>query len=409
MKKLILLLLLLLCANADNLKSILDYAVTHNDLSIAKDINAKKPLLESKSIKNDYFPKLFIGGVYSRLDPRSMQRAGDVYNGYVKISFNLFDGNKKKFSLKSKKFEYQALNFQSKSYKKQLEYQIVNIYFNIKSLKASLNALYKTKEYLQSEYKRVTNLFNSGVVTEDNVKKIEASLFNINYQIDNLKYQITSLKQNLSVISNKEIKEIGDSKIMSPLNVKPDTLDTIKSLKAQSKAIEYIAKSLNSIYLPQINIDDTYNLYKYDRTDMFHPKGEDKQNQLTLSINMLLFDNNSIKKQKEAILIQKLSLQRNIAYYKKEQQKNIKLALLNIKTIKTQIESAKKSLEAANKAFEIVSNRYHNGKVTVVDYLDALSVKTDALAQYKTALNNLQIAYATYYLYTNNEIREYVK
>ena len=44
-----------------------------------------------------------------------------------------------------------------------------------------------------------------------------------------------------------------------------------------------------------------------------------------------------------------------------------------------------------------------------MDYLDALSVKTDALAQYKTALNNIQVAYATYYLYTNNEIREYVK
>ena len=97
----------------EDLKSILDYAVTHNDLSIAKDINAKKPLLESKSIKKDYFPKLFIGGAYSRLDPRSMQRPGDVYNGYVKISFNLFDGNKKRFSLKSKNFEYQALNFQS--------------------------------------------------------------------------------------------------------------------------------------------------------------------------------------------------------------------------------------------------------------------------------------------------------
>ena len=409
MKKLLLTALLAFYANADNLKSILDYALKHNDLSVAKDISTKKPLLEKESIHKNYYPKIFIGGMYQTVNPRTFGRAGDIYSGFAKISFNLYDGGSKKYKIKAKDFEFKSLKFQSKSFKKQLQYNIVNLYYNIKSLKASLFALKKAKEYLTAELKRVKNLFSAGEVTEDEVKKIEAALFNTIYQIDNVKYQITELKKNLNLAVGKEIENIGDSEILPPLNIKPDTLDTIKSLEAQSKAIEHSAKALNSAYKPQINIEDTYSLYGYNRYDAFHPKGEDHQNQLTLSVNMLLFDGNSIKKQKEAVLIQKLSLQREINYYKKEQNKNIKLALLNIKKIKTQIKSAKKSLEAANKAFEIISNRYHSGEVTVVDYLDALSVKTNALAQYKAALYNLQVAYAAYYLYTNHNIKEYVK
>jgi len=409
MKKFFLSVVLAFYANADNLKSILNYALTHNDLSVAKDINAKQPLLESESIKKDYFPKLYIGGTYQKYNPIPLGRPGDTYNGYVKISLNLFDGNKKRYQIDAKKFEFQSLKFQSKSYKKQLEFNIVNLYFNIKSLNANLQAFQRAKEYLTAEYKRVKNLFNIGSVTEDEVKKIEASLFNTIYQIDNVKYQITELKKNLNLYVGKDVKDIGSSTIIPPFNVKADTLDTIKSLKAQSKAIEYNAKALDSAYLPQINIEDTYSIYGYDRTDALHPKGEDHENQIMLSINMLIFDNDSIKKQKEAVLIQKLSLQKQINYYEKEQKKNIELALLNIKTIKTQIISAKKSLESANKAFEIISNRYHSGEVTVVDYLDALSVKTNALAQYKAALYKLQVAYAAYYLYTNHEIKEYVQ
>ena len=409
MKKLVLSAILTFYANADNLKSILDYTLTHNDLSVAKDINIKKPLLESESIKKDNFPKIYIGGAYQRYNPRPLGRPGDIYNGYAKISFNIYDGGSKKNKIEAKNFEFKSLSFESKSYKKQLQFNVVNLYFNIKSLKASLFALKKAKEYLTAELKRVENLFEVGAVTEDDVKKIEASLFNTIYQIDNIKYQISNLKKNLNLTVGKKVENLGDSTILPPVNITSDTLDTIKSLQAKSKAIEYSAKALNSVYLPQIDISDTYSLSGYDRYDRTHPKGDDDENQLSLSINMLLFDGDSVKKQKEAILIQKLSLQKQINYYKKEQNKNIKLAFLNIETIKTQITSAKKSLEAANKAFEIISNRYHSGEVTVVDYLDALSVKTNTLAQYKMALYNLQVAYATYYLYTNHEIKEYVK
>jgi len=408
MKKLLLSVALILSANAENLKSILDYAITHNELALSKDINSKQPLLESESLKKDYFPKVYIGGAYQRLDPLPKNIAGDTYNAFAKVSINLYDGNKKKYQIQSKKYLFNSLKFESKSYKKQLEFNIVNIYFNIKSLKSQLQALKSAKKYLSAEYERVENKYKAGMVTIDEVKKIEASLFNTIYQIDKLNYSLNELENNLNLYTGKDIKKLDDSRILPINDVKIDTLDNIKSLKEKIKELEYNAKSLDSIYKPQIKLEDSYSVYKYDRDEkvLFE---EDNQNKLTLSLNILIFDNSSVKKQKQSILIQKLALQKQIAYYKKQQNKDIKLALLNIKTIKSQIKSAKKSLESANIAFDMIANKYHIGEATVVDYLDALNQKTNALAQYKTALNELQIAYANYYLNTNNDIINYVK
>ena len=393
----------------ENLKSLLNYALVHNDLSVSKDIDTKKPLLESQSIKKEYYPTIDIGGTYQITDPRNMGRPGDIYGGFAKVSVNLFDGNKKKYMLNAKNYEFESLKFQSASFKKQLQFNIVSLYFQIKILKADLEALEGAKEYLNAEYKRIKDLYNVGNVTEDEVKKIEASLLNTVYQIDEVKYKLEDAKKTLALNVGKDINGIDDSTILPPKNITPDTLDNIKALKASQKSIEYNSKSLNSAYMPQINIEDTYGVYGYKRTDIMHPKGEDHQNQLSLTLGMRLFDNGAVKKQKEAVLIQKLSLQKQVSFYEKEQKKNIQMALLNIKTVKAQIESAKKSLEAANEAFRLITNRYHNGAVTVVDYLDALSDKTNAMAQYKTALYNLQIAYGTYYLYSNKEIKEFVK
>ena len=393
--------------SAENLQSILDYATKHNDLSKSKEILAKQPLIEAKSIKSDYFPKIYIGGIYQSYNPIPTGRPGDTYNGYIKVSLNLYNGGKRKYQINAKKYAFESLQFQSNDYKKQLEFNIVNLYFNIKILNENLKALKKAKEYLRAEYERIKHLYDLGMTTEDNVKKIKASLYNTIYQIDDIKYQITALYQKLSLYTGKEIKRLDNSLILAPKNIKKSPLDSIKALKANVKEIEYNAKSLNSAYMPQINIEDSYNLYKYYRDDNLPPQ-EDKVNQITLSVNMLLFDNNSVKKQKEALLVQKLALQKEIDYYTKEQNKNIKLALLNIQKIKFQIKSAKIALEAANDAFKIISNKFKVGDANIVDYLDALSAKTNAFALYRSAIYQLQIAYATYYLYTNNNIKNHI-
>ena len=62
-----------------------------------------------------------------------------------------------------------------------------------------------------------------------------------------------------------------------------------------------------------------------------------------------------------------------------------------------------------NSTFASISKKFNAGTVDNIAYLDALSVKTNAKAQYETALNNLQIAYAKYYFYANKNIEDFIK
>jgi len=42
-------------------------------------------------------------------------------------------------------------------------------------------------------------------------------------------------------------------------------------------------------------------------------------------------------------------------------------------------------------------------------YLDALSIKTNATALYTKSLNDLEVAYAIYYYYAGQKIKEFIK
>ena len=196
---------------------------------------------------------------------------------------------------------------------------------------------------------------------------------------------------------------------MVPKNLKSETNDNIQSLKFIAQSLNHSANTLEATTKPQVKIEDTFSLYEYGRSDSTHPQGLDNQNKILLSVNLRLFDNDVVSKQKESILVQKKALEKQIEQNERLQDINVELALSNIETTKAQIESAKSSLNAAQSVYETVAQKYRVGLVDNVAYLDALSVQTEAKSQYKIALNNLQVAYVKYYYHTNNNILEFVK
>jgi outer membrane protein TolC len=175
---------------------------------------------------------------------------------------------------------------------------------------------------------------------------------------------------------------------------------------AQDDAIVNSAESIDSVYYPQLRVEDTYSLYGYDRTDALHPEGAENQNKILLTFNMRLFDMGSIQKQKQAVLLKSQSLQQEIAYKKHEQDIQYSLAKSRISTTESKIKSAKSALVSSESAFRTIEEKYNAGIVDNVVYLDALTTKTKAEALYQTSLNDLEIAYAVYYYYAGKEIGE---
>ncbi|MGB5867297.1 MAG: TolC family protein [Arcobacteraceae bacterium] len=409
MKKRMLFLILPAFLCADNLKSLLEYATTNNSMVVSKSLTQESKKLDLQSTKSGYFPTLDIGGSYQNLNQKSANTPGEIYTGFASIGVDLYDGGQKSNTIKQNEALLKSANFTTSAYQKELQLSIVQDFYNIKSIEASLEALNEKQIQLHAELERVKKFYEVGSTTKDDVDKLQAAYSNNIYQIDTTKYQILSLKRLFSIKIGKKVDTFEDSTIQSPQNIDKEISDNIKALQHNSNSLLHSANSIDSVYYPKLRLEDTYSMYDYDRTDATHPDGLDNQNKLLLTLNIRLFDNGATQKQRESLLIQKKALDKEIEQLEQIQDINVELALSKIETTKAQIVSAKSSLDSAISAYETISEKYRVGTIDNIAYLDALTVKTNAKAQYKTALNNLQIAYSTYYFYTNKNIQEFTK
>lgn len=394
---------------ADSLKSLLDYATSNNNMVASKVLTQKSKLKDVESAQSDYYPTIDLLASYSRLDDRTNMVPGDTLSGSAKVSMDLYDGGKKSNTVKQNKALHRSSKYDTSSYKKNLQFAIAQDYYDIQSSISTLNALKDKEIQLVAELQRVKKFFEVGSTTKDEIDRLNAEKSDNTYQIEQVKYQIEALKKALSIKVGREVTNLQESILQTPQDIQKEDNDDILSLREQASSLSHGANIISSAYLPQITISDTYSLYQYGRTDATHPEGLDKQNNLMLTLNMRLYDNGTISKQKESLIIQKASLEKQIEQLKDEQNVNLQLAVLSINTTKAQIKSAKNSLQSATSAYKTISEKYSVGVVDNVTYLDALSVKTNAKAQYETALNNLQIAYAQYYYYANKNISEFIK
>lgn len=410
MKKRWLLLLLPSLIYADDLKSLLEFATANNKMVLSKTMSTKSKERDVSSSQKEYYPTLSLGASYTRYDERSLYTPGDIYKGAATLEWSLYDGGRRSSTVSQNQSLLKSAHYSEEAYKKELQLDIVRDFFNIKSAEASLKALQETQVQLKAELDRVKRFYEVGSTTKDDVDKLQAALSNNSYNIEAAQYEILSLQKLFSVKAGKEVKSFEASTLEPPMQIQKELSDSIAALQESANALKYSAESVDSQYFPTLDLQDSYVFYGYGRSDTAkHPQGVDNQNILMLSLNIKLLDFGVICEQKQSLLLQKESLKHEAEYLQETQDVNIDLAKSKIETVKAQIQSAKSSLESAQSAYETIKQKYQVGSVDNVAYLDALRVKSDAKAQYETALNNLQIAYASYYYYTNKNIQEYVQ
>lgn len=393
----------------EDLRSLLEFATLNNKTAQSKSLSKEAKIKEVESAKSAYFPTLDAGGYYQNQNQRTPQQAGDIYNGYAKIGVDIYDGGKKRSAVKQNEALLEAAQYDESYYKKSLQLDITQDFYSIKSLKASLTALEDKSVQLEADLDRIKKFFDVGSATVDDVDKLQAAYSSNLYIIEESRYQLLSLIKLLGIKIGKEAGEPDNSTIEPPQNIQNETGDDVKSLRANSFSLARAAEGIVSVYYPQLRLEDNYGVYNYGRSDFEHPKGVYNQNTLALTLNIRLFDNGVVTKQKESLQLQKMALDKRIKELEETRDINAELSLSKINTTKAQIQSAKQGLEAANSAYKMSAKKFEAGVIDNVAYLDALSVKTNAKAQYETALNNLQIAYASYYFNTNKNIKEYVK
>jgi outer membrane protein TolC len=394
---------------AQSLQELLELAVQNNDMIKAKSLQQKARGFEVEARQSAYYPTVDIGGFYQSVNDRTMLLAGDVYSGYATVGVDLYDGGQKSSRLKQSSYTHQASRFETDATKKSLALKIVQDFYTIKSLEVTLLARDEAKRSLQEQLTRMQRFYAAKVATKDDVDRLQAAYDTNIYEMESLKLQIITLKKLLSLQVGVPVDTLTDSKFVPFKEHELETIENVKSLQAQKEALKSGADAIESVYYPQIRVEDTYNLYGYKRTDAMHPKGVDSQNKILLSLNFRLYDNATLSKTKEAVIANSQALNSQMIYSQKEQQMQYELAHSRVKTSYIKIKSAKSALIAAQSAFETISKKYDAGIVDNVVYLDALSAQTSAKALYETSLNDLEVAQAIYYYYAGKNIEEFLQ
>ncbi len=397
---------------AEELSFLIDSALDVNHRIKASILTTKAKKKELDSQKSTYYPTVDIGAAYVSFDKFSPFISGNTLNIYANAGIDLFDGFRKSSLVKQKKNLYESSQYDLDYAKKSLTLSIVQDFFNIKSSVSMLKALEEKSNQLKVDIKRIKKFKSAGLVSGDYVDKLNSTYDANRYDIDSLKLHIKVLKNNLFLKTGIKIKSLDDATILDPKNLEFISSAAIKSLEKQSDALAAVADVTNSIYYPHVRLEDTYGFFDHSRDERLTDMGVkqiEKQNKISLTANMRLFDNGSNKKQKQALLIQKQALNEKINYQKLQEKIRYKLSIEALKTATLNIQSAKSAFISAKSAYKTIKAKFDAGIEDQVTYLDALSQKTAFWARYKKSQNDYEVAKANYYFAANKNIKEYIK
>jgi outer membrane protein TolC len=401
-------------AQSYGLKTLIDNANKENGLIKAKEIRITAKQEEVDAAKSAYWPTLDVGASQSYVTPTNIVSPGETSSAFAMLELEIYDGGRKSALLNSKEYEHEAALFEKIAFEKSITLDIVRYYYELKKLKANLEALGERSVELRAQITRVKKFLSAGLSTQEDVDKLQAEFDGNDYTMANTKLVVLRSEKNLEVLSGLPAKDLKRNYFEEPKNVRFETSEQIKMLQANANAIGEQSDVLDAGYKPQVRVSDVYNKSHYnDTVSMGDLSGDglllDHQNKLMLSVNMRLFDNGKMSKESEAVRYQKLALMSEIDYAKEEQRMNFNLSEKSLETIRTRLKSAKSALRAAKSTYDVLKKKFEVGLVDNIAYLDALSQKTLAQARYKETLYDYEIGKSIYYYYAGKDPKEFIR
>lgn len=384
---------------------------TNEQLHSAKlTADAKEKALNAQ--ESDYFPTVDIGAAYNSVDDKTIMEPGATTSAYAKAGLDLFNGFRTKHQVAQKESEYVASRYDLGNTKRSLSLDIVTDFYNIKSAEAALTALEEKSKQLEADLTRMQKFKSAGLATQDDIDKLKAEFESNNYILESQALSIRSLYRYLSLKTGINAEHLDNASILTVENLVYTPSDTLLSLKSQADALASAAKATTSGYYPNIRVEDTYAYMDYARDNgikAFGIERVEKQNTLSLTANMRLFDYAKASKQKQTIKLERQALLSQISHQEKQEKIRYELSLDALKTAQANIQSAQSAMVAAESTYKSIKAKFDAGIVDNVTYLDALSQKANTTALYQKSLNDLEIAKANCYYSAGKTIKEQIQ
>ena len=331
--------------------------------------------------KGEFMPSADLGYQYNQLDEDAMFENSENSNLYISLSYNLFDGFRDKYNLKSAKEMKKVSLFELQSKQQDIKLDVaaayLNVYRNQRYLEVRQNAfkLYKEK------YEDAKLKYDVGVMKWSEVLKIKVEMDNAKQEL--LKAQ-AELDKSLNTLSRKVNAEIKIEDInFQLLETIPEfhkydfykekmyaVRSELKALETVVQARQYSVGASKSSLYPKVDLSMRYS----NSADSVNPYGDNEEDELRGQVNVSFNIFNGFQKYAN---INKAKLEmRKSKMDVMELKLDLKNQLQNVFEDKTvalkNLEVARTSLKEAEENLRVTEASFNEGIATSTDILDAI-------------------------------------
>lgn len=371
---------------AVSLKELLNSIEVTNENYQAQQALQQMAKKQYESASKDNFPTLNLIGAYENNSKVLEHEPEDILYGELKASYTLYDGGRITNNKLAKKSLHESQKFNTQYLKQEIMLDVIREYFSFQNSKSAIEVLnYKINE-LDEQIKKFEILVKNDLATKDKLQALIASKKESLYDIETLKIDLENSILQLSLLTGLDILPQDNDKLLEPIYKEEQRYD-IEAKKLEAQSLKYNEKMHN--YLPTISINNSLKKQEYLHYDEIY--NDKLNNQISLQINIPIFDFGKISKDKEASQLETLALNKEIEYKEKSIQIERKLALKSLESSKIKLDSAIAALEATNTTYEFSKKRFDANLISYTEYLTELTKKQDANYRIILAKNDIEL------------------
>ena len=386
LKNILILFLISTSLYAVSLKELLNSVEVTNENYQAQQALQQMAKKQYESASKDNFPTLNLIGAYENNSKVLEHEPEDILYGELKASYTLYDGGRITNNKLAKKSLHESQKFNTQYLKQEIMLDVIREYFSFQNSKSAIEVLnYKINE-LDEQIKKSEILVKNDLVTKDKLQALIASKKESLYDIETLKIDLENAILQLSLLTGLDILPQDDDKLLEPIYKEEQRYD-IEAKKLEAQSSKYSSEKYN--YLPTISINNSLKKQEYLHYDEIY--NDKLNNQISLQINIPIFDFGKISKDKEASQLETLALNKEIEYKEKSIQIERKLALKSLESSKIKLDSAIAALEATNTTYEFSKKRFDANLISYTEYLTELTKKQDANYRIILAKNDIEL------------------
>lgn len=373
----------------------------------------------TKELRTNLYPALKLSASYTRLSevdpfainmgPTTLNITSSILNNYsAKLSLvqPLFMGNKITAGINAADYSLDATNEDYSKDREDLILNIKNAYWNLYKATEMKKVLDENVQQVQAHVTDAQNMMAQGMMTRNDVLKIELQLSDIKYkQADaNNAVQLAGialnnvlgipLTMNIAVGSGIDVKDFNNNDLANLLSTSYAVRPELKAADLRSKAGEAGVTAAQAGWYPQLSLVGNYT-YARPNSRIFPTKDQfDGTWDVSLALSYDLWNWNATSYQTQQAEAQLLQAKDAYSLAKDAVTLEVTQNFLNVNQAKEKITIAKLAQEQAEENFRVTGEKFKQGLALSSELIDAEVAYLQAKTNYTTSVVDYELALA---------------